>query len=57
METQQAVKACPVCGTNNWRAGTAGLGFFLWLVWPRHKVTTGVDRWVQCQGCGTKSAA
>lgn len=33
---------------------TAGLGFFLWLVWPRHKVTTSVDRWLVCTTCGAR---
>lgn len=28
-----------------------GLGVLLWLVWPRRKVTVGVDRYLECRAC------
>jgi hypothetical protein len=28
-----------------------GVGFVLWLVWPRSKRVTGVDRWLECGSC------
>jgi hypothetical protein len=33
---------------------TGGIVFLLWLIWPRHKVTIGVDRWVTCKSCGAR---
>lgn len=30
---------------------TGGLGFFAWLIWPRHKVVIGVENWVECPTC------
>jgi hypothetical protein len=35
---------------------TGGLALILWLVWPRHKVTVGVDRWLTCTNCGARQA-
>lgn len=32
-----------------------GLGFFLWLIWPRHRVVVSVDRYVQCGACGSRA--
>ena len=33
---------------------TAGIGFFVWLVWPRHRETVSVDRWLTCTVCGAR---
>ncbi len=31
-----------------------GLGLILYLIWPRHKETIGVDRWTECRQCGAR---
>ena len=33
---------------------TGGLAFILWLIWPRHHETVGVDRYVLCMQCGMR---
>jgi NhaP-type Na+/H+ or K+/H+ antiporter len=33
---------------------TAGIGLLAYLVWPRHKVTVSVDRWLECTACGAR---
>ena len=35
---------------------TGGIGILIWLVWPRHKVVVGTDRYFQCSKCGAEQA-
>jgi hypothetical protein len=30
---------------------TGGIGFLVWLIWPRHKEVVGVDRYLECSSC------
>lgn len=31
-----------------------GIGFVLWLIWPRHDEVIGVDRYTECTACGSR---
>lgn len=33
---------------------TGGFGFLLYLVWPRHEETIGVDRYMKCHACKSR---
>lgn len=33
---------------------TCGFALLLWLVWPRHRETVGVDRYAVCSACGAE---
>jgi DNA-directed RNA polymerase subunit RPC12/RpoP len=33
---------------------TAGVGFLVWLVWPRKNVVVGIDRYLECETCGAR---
>jgi cell division septal protein FtsQ len=33
---------------------TAGIGFLLWLIWPRHEEVVSVDRYLQCSACKSR---
>jgi DNA-directed RNA polymerase subunit RPC12/RpoP len=35
---------------------TFGLGFLLYIVWPRHNEVIGVDRYLECRHCGARQA-
>lgn len=34
---------------------TGGVGFLVWLVWPRKQETIGMDRSVMCRSCGAET--
>lgn len=33
---------------------TGGIGFIVWLIWPRSKQVTSVDRYLECSNCRSR---